>query len=193
MSLAAEDQVFVLQRFVNNYAQDLLALQVALTDATMPQEAQKLLIGALNYGLDQLDMFPDHRGPIGVADDAIVLRIAAKLARAAGAKHPTLEPLALDANNVTNLFPDLVEPLEKLVTGLPRKEVRGRNADKILANNLARAAFDADVSKEAKKFTPARIATAANAPRVIEELYKAMRESLIRAKLHKGWTDPNKR
>jgi uncharacterized membrane protein YkvA (DUF1232 family) len=186
MSLTAEDKVFVLQRFVNSYAQDLLVLHAALGDPGTPAEAQKLLIGALNYGLDQLDMFPDHRGPIGYADDAIVLRIAAKLARAAGAKYAALEPLALDANNVINLFPDLAGPLDKLVATFCHREVRGRSADKILSHNLSRAAFDADIAKEAKKFTPERIATAANAPRAIEELYRAMKDAVYRAKLHKS-------
>jgi uncharacterized membrane protein YkvA (DUF1232 family) len=185
MGLTAEDKVFVLQRFVNSYAQDLLTLHAALGDPSTPDEAQRLLIGGLNYGLDNLDMFPDHRGAIGVADDAIVLRIAAKLARAAGAKHAALEPLSLDANNVINLFEDIAGPLEKLVLQFPKKEVRGRNADKILTNNLARAAFDSDVTKEAKKFTPAKIATAANAPKAIDELYRAMRDTIIRAKLHR--------
>lgn len=185
MTLTAEDKVFVLQRFVNSYAQDLLVLQAAYADPSTPPDAQRLLIGALNYGLDQLDMFPDHRGPIGYADDAIVLRIAAKLARAAGAKHAALEPLALDANNVINLFPDLAGPLEKLVATFPRREVRGRNADKILSHGLSRVAFDADVIKEANKFNPERIATKANAPRVIEELYRAMREAIVKAKLHR--------
>lgn len=185
MSLTAEDKVFVLQRFVNSYGQDLLVLQAALADPATPPEAQQLLIGALNYGLDNQDMFPDHRGPIGVADDAIVLRIAAKLARAAGAKFAGLESLALDANNVINLFPDLAGPLEKLVTTLARKEVRGRNADKILSHGLSRVAFDADIVKEAQKFTPERIATKANAPRVIDELYKAMKDTIVRLKLHR--------
>jgi uncharacterized membrane protein YkvA (DUF1232 family) len=185
MSLAAEDKVFVLQRFVNSYAQDLLVLHAALVEPS-PPEAQKLLIGGLNYALDQMDMFPDHRGPLGIADDAIILRITAKLARAAGAKHAGLEPLALDANNVVNLFPDLAGPLEKLVATLPRREVRSRNADKILTHNMSRAAFDADVAKEAKKFVPAKIATKENAPRAIEELYKAMRDALSKAKLMRG-------
>jgi len=185
MSLTAEQKVFVLQRFVNTYADDLRTLHSALGDPSTPEEAQRTLIGALNYALDNLDMFPDHRGGIGIADDAIVLRIAAKLARAAGAKHAALEALALDANNVVNLFEDLAAPLEKFVTQLPKRDVRSRNADKILSHNLSRAAFDADVTNEAQKFKPARIATAADAPRVIGELYKAMRDSLIRAKLHR--------
>jgi uncharacterized membrane protein YkvA (DUF1232 family) len=185
MSLAAEDKVFVLQRFVNSYAADLLTLHAALNDPSTPEAARRHLIGGLNYALDKIDMLPDHRGPIGIADDAIVLRIAAKLARAAGAKHAGLEPLALDANNVINLFEDLAEPLEKLVATFHKKDVRGRNADKILTHNLTRAAFDTDLTNEAKKFKPERIATAADAPRAIGELYRAMRDTLIRAKLHR--------
>ena len=183
MSLTAEDKVFVLQRFVNSYASDLLALHAASGDPATPEAAQRLLIGGLNYALDKIDMLPDHRGPIGIVDDAIVLRIAAKLARAAGAKQAALEPLALDANNVINLFEDLAVPLEKFVLLLPKREVRGRNADKIFAHNLSRAAFDADIINEAKRFTPDRLATAADAPRAIAELYKAMRDALSRAKV----------
>ncbi len=185
MSLTAEEKVFVLQRFVNSYATDLLTLQAALHDRSTPEAAQRLLIGGLNYALDKVDMLPDHRGPIGIADDAIVLRVAAKLARAEGAKFPALEALALDANNVFNLFEDLAAPLEKLVATFPKKDVRGRNADKILSNNLSQATFEVDVSNEAKKFTPSRLATAADAPRVIAELYRAIRDTLIRAKLHR--------
>jgi len=185
MSLSAEDKVFVLQRFVNNYSQDLVTMLAALADPSTPEPAQRLLIGGLNYALDKFDMLPDHRGPIGIADDAIVLRITAKLAKAAGAKHAGLEPLALDANNVHNLFADLAAPLEKLVATLPKKEVRGRTTEKILANNLARAAFDSDVNNESKRFKAERIATAENAPRAIDELYRAMRDTVIRAKLHR--------
>ena len=185
MSLTAEDKVFVLQRFVDSYAQDLLVVHGALWDPSTPQEAQRYLIGGLNYALDKLDMFPEHRGPMGVADDAIVLRIAAKLACAAGVKQAALEALALDANNVINLFGDLAGPLEKLVMQLPKREVRGRTADKILSGNVSRAAFDADIVKEAKQFKPDRIASNANAPRAIDELYRALRDTVIRARLHR--------
>src|SRR6185436_11460151 len=130
----------------------------------------------------KMDMLPDHRGPIGIADDAIVLRVTAKLARAAGAKHPGLEPLALDANNVHNLFEDLAGALEKYVVQLQKKDVRGRSVEKILTHNLTRAAFDSDVTNESKRFKAERIATAADAPRAINELYKAMKDALDKAK-----------
>jgi uncharacterized membrane protein YkvA (DUF1232 family) len=183
MSLTAEEKLFVLQRFVNSYSQDLLSLLAALGDPSTPESAQRILVGALNYALDNIDMLPDHRGPIGVADDAIVLRIAAKLARADGAKHAALEPLALDANNVINLFDDLAANLEKLVAQFPKRDVRGRNADKILSHNLSRASFDADVTKQAKQFKAERIATTADAPRAIAQLYTAMKEGISRAKI----------
>ncbi len=185
MSLTAEDKVYVLQRMVNSYAQDLLVIHAALGTPSTPEQAQRILIGALNYALDKLDMFPEHRGAIGVADDAMVLRIAAKLARAAGAKHAALEALALDANNVINLFEDLAGPLEKLVMQLPNREVRGRTAEQILSRRVGRAGFDADIVNEAKQFKPDRIATKANAPRVIDELYQAMRSAIVRLKLHR--------
>jgi uncharacterized membrane protein YkvA (DUF1232 family) len=185
MSQIADDTLFVLQRFVNSYSQDLLEAHAAVWDLSTPQEAQRYLIGGLNYALNKLDIFPDHRGPAGVTDDAIVLRLAAKLARGAGAKHPALEPLALDANNVINLLGDLAMPLEQYVKQLAKVEVRGRTADKLLANNALRAQFDADILNEAKNFKPERIATKSNAVRVVDELYRSIKDTLIRAKLHR--------
>jgi uncharacterized membrane protein YkvA (DUF1232 family) len=184
MSLTAEDKVFVLQRFVNSYGSDLLTLHAALVPST-PEAAQRFLIAGLNYALDKMDMVPDHRGPIGVADDAIMLRIATKLARAEGAKQSALEPLGLDANNVINLFEDLAAPLERLVALYQTREVRGRTPDKILTHNASRAAFDRDITNEAKQFKPGKIATTADSPRVITELYTAMKDTITKAKLHR--------
>ena len=48
--------------------------------------------------------------------------------------------------------------LEKLIAHLPKRDVRGRNADKILSHNLTRAAFDKDVAMEAKSFKAERCA-----------------------------------
>src|SRR5690242_16364874 len=104
MSLPPEDQLLVLQRFVNSFPQDLLAVLAAVGDPATPEPAKRILIGGLNYALDMLDMFPDHHKGIGAADDAIVLRVAAKLARAAGANTPAIDALATDANLVTVMY-----------------------------------------------------------------------------------------
>src|SRR5690349_5609640 len=111
MSLTAEDKVSVLQRFVDNFPKDLETVRAAVGDGGTPEAAQRFLIGGLNYALDKLDLFPDHHKGVGIADDAIVLRIAAKLAKAAGANHAGVDALAVDVNNVVALFDNLAGPL----------------------------------------------------------------------------------
>ena len=85
-------------------------------------------MGALNYALDQLDILPDHYRGIGVADDAMVLRLAARQAIAAGATHAGLRALADDTAQVEAVLEDLTAPLEKYVALLPDKKVRGLNS-----------------------------------------------------------------
>lgn len=182
MSLSESDQLLVLQRFVDNFANDLLAVRAVLADPSTPQPAQRFLIGGLNYALDMLDLFPDHFKGIGIADDAMVLRLSAKLAREAGATNPALDALALDANNIVSLFGDLASPLEKLVATFPDREVRGRNAAKILASKDMRASFDADIGREAKRHVPHPI-TADGANRPVTELRKMLEAALKRANL----------
>jgi uncharacterized membrane protein YkvA (DUF1232 family) len=181
--LSAEDKIHVVQRFVDNFPKDLLVVREALADASTPEAAQRFLIGGLNYALDMLDMFPDNTKGIGIADDAIVLRLAAKLARGSGATHGALEALAMDANNVLMLFDDLAGPLEQLVSQMPEREVRGRTAAKILSHKDTRVMFDADVGREAKRHTPQSIGTGEQGNRAITELRKMLETGLKRAKL----------
>lgn len=183
MSLTAEDKLLVLQRFVNNFQQDLLAVHAALGDASTPDAAKPFLIGGLNYALDMLDMFPDHHKGIGIADDAIVLRLAARLARSAGAMSPAIENLATDANLVTAMFESLAGPLETMVSKFPEREVRGRTASKILSHKDTRIMFDADIGREAKRHTPQSLGTGDAATRSIGELQKMFEHALKRAGL----------
>ncbi len=183
MSLTEEDKLHVLQRFINSFPDDLLAVREALSDSSTPQDAQRYLIGGLNYALDMLDIFPDHFKGVGIADDAMVLRLSAKLAFGAGAKHPTIERLAVDSNLVIAMFEDLAGPLEQLVAQFPERDVRGRTAAKILASKDVRASFDADVGREAKRHAPQPIAATDGAARTIAELRKMLESALKRAKL----------
>src|SRR5262245_573815 len=80
-----EDIIAVLQRMVDGYADAIDTVLNALADETAPPEARRVLCGVLNYALDLLDIFPDHYKGLGVADDAMVLRIGAEQAVAAGA------------------------------------------------------------------------------------------------------------
>ena len=185
-SPAAEQKIEILQRFVAHYAEDLLAVRTALADPSTPAPAQRLLVGALNYGLDMLDMFPDHYKGLGVADDAIVLRLAAKLAVAAGASHAALLALSKQASEVVEVFDDLAAPLEQLVAKLPEREVRGRTADQILSHKDTRIMFDADVGREAKRHTSHPIDTAVEGPaRALIELRKMVEHGLKQAGISK--------
>lgn len=182
MSETPEQKIAVLQRFVNTYAEDLLAVRAALGEAATPEAAQRVLIGGLNYALDMLDMFPDHYKGLGVADDAIVLRLAAKLAVAAGASSPALVALAGQAGDVTTIFDKLAAPLEKLVATLPDREVRGRTAAKILSHKDTRIMFEADIGREAKRITPQIIDTSVEGPeRALIELRKMVEHALKKA------------
>ena len=181
-SLTAKEKVAVLQRFVDRHAEDLVAVRAALADPATPEPAQRLLIGGLNYSLDMLDMFPDHYKGIGVADDAIVLRLAAKLAVAAGATNGTLTTLANEANEVAIVFENLIGPLEQLVAKMPDREVRGRTATKILSHKDTRISFDADVGREAKRYVAEEINTKVEgAERVLIELRKMVESALKKA------------
>jgi uncharacterized membrane protein YkvA (DUF1232 family) len=181
MSLTAEDKLMVLQRFVDAFPEDLVAVRDALGDPTTPEATKGFLIGGLNYALDMLDLFPDNHKGIGIADDAMVLRLAAKLARDAGATNGAIERLATDANLVTVLFDHLAGALEKLVAKMPDREVRGRTAAKILSHKDTRIVFEADIGREAKRVKPAPIGSGEAGARQVTELQKMLEHGLKRA------------
>ena len=179
--VTAEKQVAVLQHFVDRYPDDLRGVQDALNDSEMPEAARRVLVGGLNYGLDMLDMFPDHFKGIGIADDAMILRLAAKQAVAAGAEQAALDLLANEASDVAQVLGDLFDPLEQLVAKLPEREVRGRTVDKILSHKDTRIFFDADVSREAKRHVPQPIEMVGGPERAIIELRKMVQHGLKKA------------
>ena len=181
-SLTAAERIAVLQRFVDSYGDDLVAVRAALADPATPEAAQRVLVGGLNYSLDMLDMFPDHYKGLGVADDGIVLRLAAKLAVAAGASNAKLANLAAEASEVAAVFENLAAPLEQLVARMPDREVRGRTATKILSHKDTRIMFDADVGREAKRYVAQPIDTSAEGPeRALIELRKMVESALKKA------------
>ncbi len=186
MSTTAEEKVAILQRFVDRYANDLRVVVSALGDAATPPAAQRLLAGGLNYGLDMLDMFPDHYQGLGIADDAIVLRLAAKLAVAAGATDPALAGLADEADQVEAVFDDLAGPLEALVAKLPERAVRGRTADRIVEHGDTRVGLIGDVGREAKRHVAAPIVVEGGAERAIIELRKMAEHGLKKAGIATG-------
>src|SRR5688572_22262988 len=96
----AEDSLAVLERFVNGYTDAVAVAMDALTDEQTPEAARRVLAGTLNYVLDLLDIFPDHYQGLGVADDAMLLRLGAKKAVAAGATQAGLKDLAAETSDI---------------------------------------------------------------------------------------------
>jgi uncharacterized membrane protein YkvA (DUF1232 family) len=183
MSATAEQKVAILQRFVDRYADDLRVVLAAFGDAGTPPAAQRLLAGGMNYGLDMLDIFPDHYKGLGIADDAMVLRLAAKLAVAAGASDPALAGLADESGDVAKVFEELTVPLEHLVAKLPEREVRGRTGDRIVEHKDTRVGFVADIGREAKRHVPGPIDQTGGPERAIIELRKMAKHALDKAGL----------
>jgi len=181
---AHEGAIALLQRLVDGYPEDATAVHAAARDEALPAAARKLLIGALNYGLDALDLFPDHFRGLGLADDAIVLRLAAAQALATGTRGPALERLAREARDLRPILEELMEPLERMVAALPDREVHGRTADRILADPTARQAFHAEVQRDIARSKPGRIDTSGFGPAgTVDELRKMIRHGLKRG----GW------
>jgi len=181
MSMTHAEKVGVLQRFVDSFSNDLTVVRTALADSKTPEAAQRFLIGGLNYALDMLDIFPDHYKGLGIADDAIVLRLAAKLAVGAGATDNKLGALAEDVSEVKSVFGDLTDKLEKLVAQFPDRDVRGRTAAKILSHKDTRIMFDADVGREAKRHQAEKIETPEGPERALIELRKMIDHALTKA------------
>jgi uncharacterized membrane protein YkvA (DUF1232 family) len=185
--MTGEEKVAILQGFVDRYGEDLATIVSALGDSSTPEPARRTLVGALSYGLDMLDLFPDHYKGLGMADDAIVLRLAAKQAIDAGASNPALAKLAGEAARVGDVMDDLAGPLGEFVAKLPDVEVRGRTATKILGDRDVRALFLGEVDREAKRHKPQAIDVSAGGPdRAIAELKKMASHALKKAGILKA-------
>jgi len=177
-----EDTIATLQRYVDAYTSDIAAAQAALGDESLPVPARRLVVGALNYVLDSLDMFPDHYKGLGVADDAMVLRLGAAQAVAAGAQNPDLARLGADAAEIRAMLPDLADALDKFVAALGERTVRGRTVDQIIDSKDVRVMFEGDLGREIKRHQPSQIEVGSlGAQAVVKEMEKMLRSGLKKA------------
>lgn len=183
MSQAAE-QIATLQELIDDVANIATTVHAVSGHAETPEPARKVLVGGLNYLLDLLDIFPDHYKGLGLADDVAVLCFAAHKAVELGANHAALSRAAASAAKLSPIFADLATPLERFVEALPKREVRGRTTDQIIASKDARAGFDADVKRAIAKLTPSPIEVAVGGPETaLKELLKMTRSALGKAGL----------
>ena len=178
----AEAQIETLQRFVDSFAADAGTLRQALRDAATPAAAKRLLVGALNYVLDALDIYPDHYKGLGMADAALVSREAAAKAVAAGSAHDGIPTMAADHAAMVDIMGDTAKTFASFVTELAGRNVRGRTGDKVLADKDSAAMFFGDLDREIPRHKPTPIeAGAQGAAGVISELRKMTRHGMKKA------------
>jgi uncharacterized membrane protein YkvA (DUF1232 family) len=171
-----------LQQLVDGFSLDVGRMRAALADDKTEEPARKLLVGALSYVIDTWDMFPDHYRGLGLADDALVLRVGAQLAVESGASHRGLQHLAGEMAMVRSLLGELTEPLTRFCAALPGKTFGNRTVDDILTDADVRAVFEADLNRLAKRQQPMTITTPPTGPQaLVSELRKMMKSALARA------------
>jgi uncharacterized membrane protein YkvA (DUF1232 family) len=171
----------MLQKLLDGFSLDVGRVRAALADEKTEEAARKLLVGALSYVIDTWDMFPDHYRGVGLADDALVLRVASSLALQAGASHRGLQYLAGEMNVVRTLLGELHEPLEKFCAALPARTFGNRTVATILGDADVRAVFESDLNRLAKKASPVKIAAPPpGAPPLVNELRKMMKSALAK-------------
>ena len=145
----------VREEFVERYVrailelpQDAKMLCEILDDDDVPEEGRSLLAGALVSLLQAGDLIPDTWGPLGLADDAITLRLA--VARALPEGHPAREPhakrfagffdeLADDLATARDLLGDTFALFEQRLGRLPHLEHKGKRAATLCQTEAARA------------------------------------------------------
>ncbi len=169
------------QEWIDDYEHDVGVFKEILLDESTPRELRRLLAGGLMYLIRRFDLIPDYLKPVGLLDDAIVLRVTADL----GAEHTAeLEPrhmkplfkLANDAETVREFLGDGYRDLENYVRRQPDDAVHGITGDAVVEHASVRRELIAQVEEEMKSFE-------ANA---IEDGAKVERElrSYIHAKLN---------
>jgi uncharacterized membrane protein YkvA (DUF1232 family) len=171
-----------LQKLVDGFSLDVGRVRAALAEETTEGAVRPLLVGALCYVLDTWDMFPDHHRGMGLADDALVLRVVAHLAVQAGGSHRGLQHLAADMPLVHTLLGELVAPLEKFCAALPGRRFGNTTVDAILADADVRAVFEADLTRLGRKSQPVTISPPpTGAETLLSELRKMMKSALAKA------------
>jgi uncharacterized membrane protein YkvA (DUF1232 family) len=180
--MTGEESLAILQRYVDNYADDLGTVLSAVDDATTPAAAKRPLVAALAYSVDAFDFFPDTTKGLGTTDDAIILRLAARAATRAGAKEPSLTKLAGDATEIAQMFGELAPALEELLGKLCDRQFKGKTADQVLASKDAQVMLAADVGREQKRYKPHPIERVGGPERALIEVKKMFEHAIKKAK-----------
>jgi uncharacterized membrane protein YkvA (DUF1232 family) len=165
--------------WINTLVDDAKVLRAGMEDAEAPRDARRLLVGGLSYLLRKIDIVPDYLSGVGVVDDAIVLRLAAKLALESGLGDMGavavngLTALSKTTKPLEDYLGDLYGKLVEYVKALPDDEVRGRTADKVLDDPEVQKQFLRELTDELDAYAPKPITDPERAAREIKSFIKA--------------------
>lgn len=171
------------QKWIDSYADDTRLVMALVRDETLPEDVHRLGVGILNYNLKQLDLIPDFYTPVGLIDDAMIIRVFAKLIDDAIARvnddrmRKRLHELVQE-NKILEEFcgESIYSALRKYVKTQPDRKVRQRDAKIIMENPSIMKEFMEDLETELRGYEGACIDDPEN---VLKELKSFLKMKLI--------------
>ncbi len=171
------------QKWIDNYADDTRLIMTLVRNESLPEDVRRLAVGILNYNLKQLDLIPDFYTPVGLIDDAMIIRVFAKLV-ADAVPHISDDRLRARMNDLIAENAVLEEfcgdaiysALRKYVKSQPDRKVRQRDAKIILDNPSIMKEFMDDLETEIRGYEGARIDDPEN---VLKELKSFLKMKLV--------------
>ena len=170
------------QKWIDTFSDDVHFIIKILSEDSASEKLKRLAVGALNYGLKQLDLIPDFYTPVGLIDDAFILRIFAKIAlyEINNLKNEKLkqqlEKLADDSVIEDFAGEKLYRVLVNYVKALPDEKVRQRNAKIILSDPEIQKSFIEDLNNDLIGY---KGATIENPDEVCKDLKSFLKMKLI--------------
>jgi uncharacterized membrane protein YkvA (DUF1232 family) len=166
------------QEWIDDYEHDVALYKEILVEESTPEPLRRLIAGGLMYIIRQFDLIPDYLKPVGLLDDAIVLRITADL----GAEHTAeLDPkfmkqmfkLANDAETVKEFLGEGYRDLENYVRRQPELAVHGITGNSVVEHASVRDDLLAQVDEEMKVFEAGAIDDGAKVERELKSYIHA--------------------
>lgn len=176
------ERITALQGMMDTFSTDVITLQVAVADGRTPDLARRALAAALVYFVNRFDLVPDHLEGVGLADDAAVLRLAAKNAVSYGADDPDLRRLAGEASDLHDVYGDLVGPLEDYLNKLQWQATDGKTPADVIADPGTRVKLWQELSQRIGAYKPQKVLAEGGDP---AKQMKVL-TSLLRSRLEKA-------
>lgn len=140
--------------WLRTLGEDASALSGMVSSADGSEGVRRYATAGLNYIFKSLDLIPDGIDDIGFCDDAFVIRVAAALAvdDEPGAKDGVVGRLADDAKLIQEFLGDDYGRLATYVSGLRKREARGRTVEDIMSDETVRSTFVHEVNAWSKEY-----------------------------------------